>query len=127
MDLYPGHVPPSSDRITPASRPTRSTQPANTPPAPAGPHRIPSHPLWAGARQSTLPVLPLPAWPPILPLPAQSAAESPISELPQPTTPGISFGPCLRKMIHRPRAVPQPGVRTDGLLDEPLGALDRLA
>src|SRR5208283_3422935 len=106
MYLYPGHVLPLN-RITPASRPTRSTQPANAPPAPAGPHRIPSRPLPGGAKQSTLAALPSPAEPPILRLPARSAAESPISEWPPPTTPKTSFGLSFRKMIHRPRAPPQ--------------------
>src|SRR5208283_4852962 len=87
---------------------------------------IPSRPLPGGAKQSTLAALPSPAEPPILRLPARSAAESPISEWPPPTTPKTSFGLSFRKMIHRPRAPPQAWVRTDGLLDEPLGARDRL-
>src|ERR1039458_4566940 len=123
MDLYPGHY---LNRITPADRPTHSTPPATARPAPADRHRIPSRLPLAGGRQSTPPTLPSPAWPPPLPRPARSGVESPTAELPQVTTPGISFGSFLRKMIHRPRAVPQPGVGTDGLLDEPLGALDRL-
>src|ERR1039458_9994197 len=107
MYLYPGH---DLNRITPASRPTRSTPPATAPPARVGPHRIPSRPPPAGAPQSTPPALPSPAWQPTLPLPARSVVEFPTSELPQATTPGISFGPSIRKMIHRSRAVPQAGV-----------------